>query len=145
MKHNHNLAVKSYSTQVAQRSLRGFEGGKKRPNYALRRVGAAAMAAGLVFGGVKVADKLVGNSGPIASNAPRDEYIVDHGETPFDIAKLVEANHDGVAGNEDIRPFVDDIVNQASKDGVPGLQAGERIQLIEAADVNPDVRGIQLR
>lgn len=60
-------------------------------------------------------------------------YVVQPGDTAWEIGTHVERNVDRIPGNQDVRPFVDDIVRQAEEDG---LQIGEVINLPPNSDVH---------
>lgn len=80
--------------------------------------------------------------------APSDDkastvtYTVQPGDRAESLGKKVEANVDGIAGNQDYRPFADDIQDQAGPDNV--LDRGEKVQLPKGADLDPNEPGVQL-
>jgi len=79
---------------------------------------------------------------PVDADSPEaGVYNVRPGDTANGIALQVEANIDGIAGNEEHRELQDDISKQAGKDG---LMPGEDIVVPAAADTNPEQPGVQL-
>lgn len=105
----------------------------------LKKLAAVAVAGVTVVGGIGVGKKIIESTeSDKKAEQPTVPYIVQPGDTAWDIAKNVEANIDRVADNQDVRPFVDEIMEQARQDGNPGLQSGEVIQLPEAADRHLD-------
>jgi hypothetical protein len=106
------------------------------------KVLSGAIALGAVAGG----SAYVAGSTEEKPEPATAEYVVgtDPGiDTPWEMAQSIEAKVDNIKGNQDIRPIVDDIVEQANADGQPGLQVGERIQVPESADAHSGP-GIQL-
>lgn len=79
---------------------------------------------------------------PVEAGSPdAGIYNAKPGDTPNGIALQVEANIDGIAGNEEHRELQSDIHKQAGKDG---LMPGEDIVVPAAADTNPEQPGVQL-
>lgn len=79
---------------------------------------------------------------PVEAGSPEAGiYNAKPGDTPNGIALQVEANIDGIAGNEEHRELQADISRQAGKDG---LMPGEDIVVPAAADTNPEQPGVQL-
>lgn len=79
---------------------------------------------------------------PVEAGSPEAGiYNAKPGDTPNGIALQVEANIDGIAGNEEHRELQTDISKQAGKDG---LMPGEDIVVPAAADTNPEQPGVQL-
>lgn len=132
------------------------EGTKRRKQRARKTVAKLALATGasiglLTPGGSEAVNDAAGavkdkvesaiglDNSPESNNAT---YTVQPGDTAWDIAQNVEANQDGVADNQDVRPIVDDISAQAGEDG---LQPGEEIQVPASADLRADIEGVQLR
>lgn len=120
------------------------EDSKKAPNYTLRRKVAATIAAvGLLGAGAAA------KTGFDTLNAPEkpvvtDTYVVQEGDTAWNIARQVETNQDGVRGNDEIRPLVDNISEQTKNDGAPRMMPGETIQLPANGDADPSTPGVQL-
>jgi hypothetical protein len=105
-----------------------------------RRVLAGAALSAATIGGEAV---LNNDEAPKPATA---EYIVQPGDTAWNMAENIKEKINATPGQEDIgdiRPLVDNIMEQADDDGQPGLQPGEGIQLPEAADRHLDP-GIQL-
>lgn len=68
-------------------------------------------------------------------------YNAKPGDTANSIALQVEANIDGVAGNQEHRELQTDIYKQAGDDG---LMPGENIVVPAAADTDPNQPNVQL-
>lgn len=95
------------------------------------------MLLGAVALGVSIAG-IASKESPDKTKESTVPYIVQPGDTAWGLGKSLEANIDRIEGNEDVRVYVDYIKEQASKDGEPGLQIGEVIQIPEAADRHLD-------
>ena len=73
-------------------------------------------------------------------DVPMGEYRIQPGDRAWTVGEKVEANHDGIQGNEDVRPYSDDVARQIGKTA----DIGEPVQVPESADINPNVPGVQL-
>jgi hypothetical protein len=132
------LSDKDIDLLRASGALSRGRGNKRR--MPLRNKVAIGLTAATVAAGIAnhVTDK-ESETGPEPAVA---EYVVQPGDTAWGIAEQLDAA-DGVVGNEDIRPQVDDIMEQATQDGNPGLQPGEVIELPADKDRHMD-EGFQL-
>jgi len=113
----------------------------RRSNRARRAVGAVAAAGALAAGGIGLLNKI---DNGVPTSGEKATYVVQEGDTADQLARQIEAAHDGVAGNEDVRPMIDDIMKQSNNDGQPGLQVGEKIEVPASADIYADIEGVQL-
>ena len=95
------------------------------PDYLLRRRVAAMASLGLLAAtgfGLYKGVEAIGDTAPRTEQAT-ELYKVEPGDNPWDIAK------DTLGPENEIRPLVQDIVEQSDNDGQPGLQPGEVIEL----------------
>src|SRR5690606_10694258 len=130
-----------YTDTDNQIMRRSQERGNKRRKGMARRVAAGGLATVAVLG---VNDKL---SGTVPEDVPTATYVVGTDpviDSAWDMAGSIKQKINGTPGKEkigDIRPIVDDIMDQADDDGKPGLQIGEEIQVRADADwhENPGV------
>lgn len=71
-------------------------------------------------------------------------YTVQPGDNAWNIGERVERNIDGEAGNQDVRPFVDDIYKQLTSAKRENLPVGTQIEIPAKADTDPQADGVQL-
>lgn len=118
----------------------------EQPSSVGRKLGAVVAGALLAVASLKAGQgiaKAFDNS-PKGFQDPTGEYTVQPGDNEWNIGDRVEANHDGVADNEEVRSFVDKVHAEAGKDGEPGVQIGEKLQLPVEADLEQGMDGVQL-
>lgn len=153
LSNGYGLETDDHAKQAIRRFDQAIADKADKRTKRIRSIGRAAALSGAVLAGAFGAEVLGSDSKPqTPTTAEADNptnpqesntvaYTVQPGDTPWGIAKKVQLN---TSGTGDIRPLVDELQQQATADGHPGLQIGEKLEVPKEADIYADVPGAQL-